>query len=824
MLLSYNWLKQYVDLPDSLSPEELALKLTMSTVEVEGIERQAGQLENIVVAEIKELKKHPNADKLQVCIVNDGKEKARVVCGGSNLKKGMKVAWGKIGAKVKWHGEGELVELKEAEIRGQSSAGMICQSTEIGLESFFPLKSESEILDLTEELEKLEIRNWKLGDSLASVLELDDVVYDIDNKSMTHRPDLWGHYGMAREVAALYGKKIASYNPPAIKESENIKLEIDVKDRELCPRYMGVVIDGVKVAPSPEWLQKRLMAVGLRPINNIVDITNYILYDLGQPMHAFDGNRMSDVGDRISVVVRRAKNGEKFTTLDEKEHELTSDMLVIADKERAVALAGIMGGLNSEISDETTTIVFESANFDATSVRRTATKLGVRTDSSARFEKSLDPQNAELALRRAVQLTLELCPEAKVVSKLTDEGKWKSSQPEIELTFDFLNKKIGMEIEKKKIVDILTRLGFGVVNKKEALKVTVPTWRATKDISIPEDLVEEIARIYGYDNITTSLPDFPVTPPLVNELRGLERKLKNVLAFEFGFTESYNYSFVAPDWLEKMGIDTEHHIELDNPIAKDRPLLRRSLLPNLLDNVEKNLHRADKLKLFEIGKIFDIEEPGEKVDRQGEELLPRQDVMFGGVYTEKNVDQPFYELSAGLLGTLERLGFAASLKAKGDVMEKYFHPGRCAEVLIGNEEVGIMFELQPAVQKKLGIAERVAMFELNVNRLLELYKEKTSYKKLAQYPAMERDIAFVVGKSVQQADIVAKLNEVDDLIVNVELFDVYEGKNVAVGKKSLAYHIVYRSDEKTLEAAEVDKVHAVVEKVLKKEFGAEIRK
>lgn len=829
MLISFNWLKQYVDLPDSISPEELGLKLTMGVAEVEGVEKQGEALDNIVVAEVKKVEKHPDADKLNVCEVYDGTESFQVVCGGSNVVQGMKVAFGKIGAKVKWHGEGDLIELTKAKIRGVESFGMICASTEIGLAEMYPLGSEKEILDLSS-------INAKAGTPLAKALGLDDAVIEIDNKSLTHRPDLWGHYGMAREVALAYHKKLKEYSPSEIKiqdtrnkQETNIKLQIDVQDTELCPRYMAVALSGIQVAPSPEWLQKRLIAVGLRPINNIVDITNYVMYDLGQPMHAFDvASLHAEEGGlkrgKTQIIVRRAQEGENFSTLDGQEHELTSDMLVIADSEKAVALAGVMGGLNSEISDNTTSIIFESATFDPTNVRRTATKLGIRTDSSARFEKSLDPNNAELALRRAVELTLELCPDAQVVSKVADEKNVKMYQGPIELPLDFLTRKIGKEIELKEVLRILEGLGFEVKQKKDVLFVTIPTWRATKDISIPEDLVEEVARVYGFGNIETELPKFSITPPEKNHLRDLERKVKMYLSQEYGYTESVNYSFVSPQLIQKTGLDISQYIELDNPIAKDRPFLRRSLLPNLFENIEKNSHSYDEQYLFEVGKVFKQEEAGPRESENGDELLPRQDSYFSAVYSAKKDTTPFFEISSVVRGLLESLGVSYEFRDATKLEERYAHPGRSAYIYSGDIQVGLIAELHPAIAQNFGLKDRVAFVEMDLNTILTHLGEPYVYRGVSLYPPVLRDIAFVVGKNVEHAKIVELIKQVDPLVRDVELFDVYQGDKLGEDKKSMAYHVTYLSKEKTLEAKEIDQVHQKIVQKLADGFDAEVRK
>jgi len=810
MKVSLNWLKQYVKLPESISADEFALKLTMSTVEVEEVEKQGEHLENIVLGEITKVEAHPDADKLKVCTVSDAQENFQVVCGGINVAEKMKVAFAKVGSKVRWHGEGELVELAKAKIRGVESYGMICASDEIGLGEMFPSKEHAEILDLSKV-------KAKVGTPLAKALDLSDVILDIDNKSMTHRPDLWGHFGMAREVAAIFHKDLAEYNPAKIKETKGVSLNVKVEDTKLCPRYQAVVVDGIEVVESPAWLKQRLVSVGLRPINNIVDITNYIMYDLGQPMHAFDKSKVLET----NIFVRKAKDGEEFKALDGSEHELNSEMLVIADNEKVLALAGVMGGKNSEVTNETKTIIFESANFEATTVRRAAQKLALRSDSSARFEKSLDPNNTDLALRRAVELTLELCPNAKVVSKVVDEKSFHVNQGPIEMTLEFLERKIGQKIETKEVIKILVSLGFEVIEKKNILSVKIPTWRATKDISIAEDLVEEISRIYGFGNIAVSLPSFTIAPPEKNKLKILQRRLSNVLINKNGYNETLTYSFVSPNILQKLNFNLSDYIELDNPIAKDRPYLRRSILPNLLESLEKNIHEVNEVCLFEVGKVFKKEEPGVRISEKSDELLPRQDTMLGVVFASKKEKIPFYEMSQVVIDLFAELNLEYSLQENSEI--NLLHPARNAKVLVNDVEVGFVGELHPALQNNLGIESRTSVLELNLDKLLNVWVEKDNYKRLSQYPAVLRDVALLVDKKNSNLELLNTIKAVSDLIIEVELFDVFESDKIGKDKKSMAYHITYQSNEKTLATEEVEKIHGTVLEKLKKSFGAEVR-
>jgi phenylalanyl-tRNA synthetase beta chain len=590
MLISRNWLKKYVKLADTASANDIASKLTESTVEVEGYEDKGKSLENVVVGKVVQVEKHPQADKLVVCNVDIGSERVVIVCGGSNVVKGMLVAVAKVGALVAWHGEGDLVRLKPTEIRGIESHGMICSSDEIGLAELFPKKQEKEILDLT-------FLKIKPGVPVAVALGLQDIIFEIDNKSLSNRPDLWGHYGIAREVAALYAREVLPYTTKEIKEGKEEYLKVKVQEQQWCSRYSAIIIDGITITDSPEWLKKSLLAVGIQPINNIVDITNFIMLDIGQPMHAFDASSLASA----AIVVRKAFDQEKFTTLDGKEYVLNTDMLVVADEHKPLALAGVMGGLDSAIKPGTTKVIFESACFNAGMVRKTSTLLGLRTDASMRFEKNLDPTMCEIALKKAVELVVTTCVGARVVSKVVDVYPKPLRQPVFKIEHAMFAKKIGVDIPLKTIQVILKRLGFTVEEKNKLLSITVPTWRATKDISLAEDIVEEIVRMYGYQAIPGVLPSLPMMPPQENRLRSLEHRVRDSAVVGENYTEVYNYSFVSQDQIHALQDDQTLYLELDNPLSKEKPYLRRNVLISLLDTVEKN-SVEEELRLFEIGK------------------------------------------------------------------------------------------------------------------------------------------------------------------------------------------------------------------------------
>lgn len=826
MMISFSWLKKYVKLPDSITPEEVADKLKMSTVEVESVKNAGAVLANVVVGKVITAEKHPNADRLKVCEVDVGNERIKIVCGGSNVTAGMLAVVAKNGAKVKWHGEGELVELKPTTIRGVESNGMICGSDEVGLVEMFPKKDEKEIVDLT-------ALNLKPGRPLAEALGLNDAVLEIDNKSLSNRPDLWGHYGLAREVAVLTNREVEKYETKEVKPGKEIKIKIDIEDTKLCPRYMAVAISGVKVSESPEWLKQKLVAVGLRPINNIVDITNYVMFDLGQPMHAFDAQELTGQKEvkKVKITLRRAQENEPFVTLDGKERTLDTGMLIIEGQDGKPALIpGVMGGLHSGINENTTTVVFESANFEPSLIRKTSTKLGLRTDSSARFEKSLDPNWCPLAMAKAVELTLELCPGAKVVSNIADEKHFRLNTGPLEIPVKFFMQKIGLEIPVKTIVTTLTRLGFEIKEKKNSLVVKFPTWRATKDVSIAEDLVEEVVRIFGYDNIPALLPTFPITPPEKNILRDLENKVAGKLVKELGYTEVYNYSFVSASQIATLGEDQAKFIELDNPLSKEKPFLRRHLLSNLLENIVNNSADRDEVKIFEIGKVFRSELAGVRTEAKSDELLPRQDTYFTSVYTNKKNSVPFWESKRVIESLAGALGCDFTVKApslENSVSKKpYRHSARNAAVFLQNEYVGAIYEMHPMVMSRLGLDQRVSVAQINLTKLSEIAKDTAvgaTYVSVPAYPEVSRDLAFLVKNEVTHAELSAAILKADQLMKQAELFDVFAGKNISAGYKSMAYHLKLGSAERTLNTEEVDKAIKKISDLLKKQFGAEIR-
>jgi len=803
MYISKNWLKDHVSGLDSLGAKELGLKMTMAMAEVEGYVDQKKSLEGVVVGEILEIKKHPNADKLKLAIIDIASKKLSIVCGAPNIAKGQKVPVALVGATLP-----NGMKIEKAKVRGENSEGMLCAEDELGLGS-----DHSGILILDPKL--------KVGEPLSRALGLDDIVYEIDNKSLTHRPDLWSHYGVARELAAILDEKIKTYQPKV--KAGNQKLNIEIKDYALCPRYMGIVIEGIEIASSPDWLKQRVEAVGMRSINNIVDITNYVMMEIGQPLHAFDYEKLE--GHRI--VVRKANPGEKIKTLDEENRKLDTDMLVIADAQKPVAIAGVMGGANTEIDTSTEKIIIESANFDHVSIRKTSQKLGLRTEASIRFEKSLDPNIAELGIKKAIELIMQLCPDAKVVSRLEDVKKFKLKQGPINVLYDFINNRIGQEIEPKKIAKILTSLGFAVKSNKNGIEVTVPTWRATKDVSIAEDIVEEVARIYGYDNLQVQMPVITMERPVISKQRELERKTKNLLAYGFDMNEVYNYSFNSAKQLKNLGLNPNDHVKIANPLSQETEYLRISLIPNLLENMVLNNRFFNDIALFEIGSTYLKQEKGQRISDQKDGYLPQQDIMLAVVYQKKGNKDPFYEVKNIAEVFLKRLHLDYKIEDMKvlDNYNTFCKKSRTIKIMNNKTSLGYLAELGDGLYNKLDLDEKIAFFEFNLSKITELYSDQIQFKQIPKFPSIELDVSMIINQKILWQEVKELVSSVEkELIKKITIFDVYTGKGIPENRKSIAFRIEYRSDSKTLTMAEVQKIQAKVLTILQDKFGAQIRK
>ena len=804
MLLSLNWLKDFIEIPKNATPEDLALRLSMHTVEVEGLNYQASSFEGVVVGKVLEVTKHPNADRLRVTKVDIKKEILTIVCGAPNVEVGQLVPVATIGAIL----PGDF-EIKESEIRGEKSYGMICAEDELGLGT-----SHEGIMVLG--------KKAKVGQPLSAYLNLDDIILEIDNKSLSNRSDLWGHYGMAREISTFYDTELKSYDSflePSISEGEE-KLEVKVEEKKLCPRYMALSVSGIKVEESPKWLKDRLVAIGLRPISNIVDITNYVMFETGQPLHAFAKDQMK------KIIVRQAKKGEHIETLDGKERELSEDMLVIASPEGPMAVAGVMGGKGSGITDETTEIIIEAANFEAVSIRKTAGKLGLRTDASMRYEKSLDPSLTETGLRRAYALIKTICKDAKASSLITDISSFSLNLGPITLNLNWISDKVGQEIPKKQIINILERLGFTIQDLGDDLEIMVPTWRAAKDISIKEDVLEEIMRIYGYDNIITAAPLISLDPPIILSERVLEKKIKNLLSGALALSETYNYSFVGESQLKKLNLDFNNHLKLVNPISDQQTMLRQSLIISLLSNVKTNQFNYDEIGLFELGRVY-LDTPGifNKVG-EDKERLPYQEKRVAFVLSGKKGN--YFTKAKGFAETIIETIYNNTWETEFVSVEDfpaYSDSKKSVRVRVNNHDLGLVTTVNSEVSSKYGLKNETVLVELNFAELLALFSvcQELKYEAVPKYPAISRDLAFVVDSGILYNDLRREIKSFNDLITKVELFDSYQGDKLGEDRKSLAFHIIYQSSERTLRAEEIDQIQADLFAKLEEKFGAQIR-
>ena len=803
MLLSLDWLKEFVKLPRTLAPQDLAAKLTYHTVEVEKISNQADQYRQVVVGKILKVEKHPNADRLQLAQVSIGAKELSIVCGAPNIEAGQLVPVALIGAQLP---NGAVIQA--AEVRGIKSQGMLCAPDELGLGS-----DHSGILILG--------KNAKVGEPLAKFLGLNQVVLEVDNKSLSNRPDLWSHQGMARELAAIYNEKFTPFaaNKKIIsKVGGKDKLEVKIENFELCPRYMAVVIEGIRIEPSPEWLQKRLVAIGARPINNLVDITNYVMFELGQPLHAFDRALVD------KIVVRPAKDGEMIETLDGEKRTLDKERLVIADSKKPLAIAGVMGGATSEISAETTAVIIEAANFNFASIRKTSQKLVLRTESSMRFEKGLDRESAEAGLLRAIELIKKLCPQARIAGELIDHQATKPETKQLELNLLWLEHLLGINLKPSRISQILNSLGFVVKEKEKGLSVTVPSWRATRDIEGVEDLAEEVARIYGYDNISSSLPLVQMKPPEQMAEGQLIRKIKILLAGGAAMTEVYNYSFVGEEQLKKLLIDSKTHLALANPLASNQTLLRQSLAPNLLENIKTNQPRYSEIALFEVGSVFFSSEGEELKDNSGGGRLPYQEKRLGLVIANDGKSDIFRQLK----GAVEYLfrNFSLSIEWRGSEIAPAWAEGQTsAEIIVGGKMLGTVNLLSAKIAKASGLKKSVAIAEISLPQLSLAINRMAArqFEEFEKYPPLTRDLAFVVDAKILYSDLKKEIAGMSALVSRVEFFDVYQGGKLGAKNKSLAFHIIYQASDRTLTSVEVDELEKGIVKRLEEKFGAKIR-
>ena len=811
MKVSLNWIRDYVQLPADADLKRLAYDLTMSTVEVEDAVELAKQFEHMAVGVINAVEQHPNADKLKVCKTDIGGEVKDIVCGGTNLRAGMKVAVALPGAMCRWHGEGEPVEIKQSKLRGVESYGMICGAAEIGLADLFPTKEEAHILDLSD-------FDAPAGTPLADALDLNDIILEIDNKSMTNRPDLWGHYGIAREIAALYDLPMKEF-PHFDRGVENTAgFRVTVEDTERCPRYLSAQIEGLSVKPAPYEMQSRIWRVGMRPINALVDITNYVMLATGQPTHAFDSDHIAG-----HIIVRRAGEGEKLLLLNGKELALTADDLVIADDAGVVGLAGVMGGAKDSILPETDKVILEVANFDAKGIRRTALRYDNRTEASARYEKAIDPERCDQAFDLSMQLLSQLYPEMKVTG-LVDEYPTHLKQAEIDVALSWLERRLGKRLLPEEIRHKLELLGYTVSFEGDNMHLVVPTWRSTGDVSIQADIMEEVARMYGYENFEAE----PITTTFdgaINQLdKDLERRIKEYLAIRCGMQEIFTYPWMDEQFVNAVLQSTEGILSLSTPPSPAERFVRSSLLPNLCKAVVKNERYFNDFAIFETAQVFRDENYTAPYDAR--EKLPSQRKNVAGAFasTDKDITALFRRVK-GVVEMMARYVHMETLTFRQEEKPIWADNVVWLNIYRGEEKVGDLALLAKKVSMACGIKNlNVMLFQLDQDSLVPLKSRTNTFTHIAEYPMTDYDISLLLDGSVQWKDVVQTVSGIkSELLHGVSFVDEYRGKQVPAGKKSLTLRLSIGSKEKTLTSAEIEEVAAGVLRKIAKRFGAELR-
>jgi len=800
MKISINWLNQYV--PVDIPATELADKLTMAGLEVEGVSERFQYLDSVVVGKIMEVQPHPNADKLSLCQVNIGEQTITVVCGAPNAKAGMKTPCALPGAVLP-----NGFAIKKNTIRGEASEGMLCSDAELELGL-----DKSGLMVLRDELTE--------GVPLNTALNLSDTIFEID--LTPNRPDCLSFVGIAREIATMVNQPASR---PEIKLPETSGriddfTSVTIKDPDLCPRYAARLITNISVAPSPFWLQDRLLSIGLKPINNIVDITNFVMMELGQPLHAFDFDQLAE----NRIIVRAARHNELFKTLDDKERRMTDDTLMICDGEKPVAVAGVMGGMNSEIKKNTTRVLLESAYFNPISIRKTAKRLALNTDAAHRFERGVDPEGTVTALDRAAQLIAKI-GNGHLVGGLIDAHPSPSSVQSISLSVSKTNRHLGTDLNQSEITDYLQSVKFDVeIKDADTLSVLAPSFRV--DVSRPEDLMEEVARLWGYNNIKTTFPKISGVTNLPNQSIKTKNIIQDMMA-GYGFSESITYSFIAKDACDRLNLveNDERRLMLDilNPISEDQAVMRTSLIPGLLEAMNRNLsHQIKNLKIFELGKIF---------ISNGQAQQPTETEMLAGLWTgtrfnttwhDKPVSCDFYDLKGVLEDffhyfKMDRISFPKM----EDALCRYTKAGHTAKILFDGNPFGLIGEVDTTVLNNFNIKQPAFIFELNINTFISNLKETKMFVPIPKFPFTDRDITLIVDNHVQAGDIMEKIKLFQEkLMEDICVLDVYSGKPIPVGKKSISLRIVYRSFTETLSDQQVNLVHQQLTDRIIQKFNA----
>ena len=798
MLISLNWLKQYIDL-EGKEVGELEKALTMIGQEVEKIEIKGDNLDNVVVGHLIEVKKHPNADSLTLCKVDNGKEILQIVCGATNHKTGDKAALAQVGAKLR-----EDFTIKKGKIRGEESNGMLCSEDELGIGS-----DKDGIIILPEDA--------PVGTPLKEYLGINDTVFELE--ITPNRPDCLSHIGIARELAAYYGKEL-KYPETSInkevqeKTSDNIKVKIE--DRNLSRRYVTRILKDVTVKESPKWLKERIEAVGLRSINNIVDVSNFILMEMNHPNHVFDLDKI----EGNEIIVKTANKGDVLVTLDDQERKLENGDIIIADSKKILAVGGVMGGFDSQVTDSTKNVLLEVAHFNPQNVRKTSRRLTLFSDSSYRFERGIDVENAVNVINRLANLIQEVAG-GEILSGYAEQYPVPHENRTTGLNLERLHRFVGKVIPKKEVIKILEGLEIKVVDKGENLELTAPSYRG--DLELEQDYFEEVIRMYGFDNIENVLPKVNINENSTLDTTKLTDTVKNIAA-STGLKEVINYSFIPKDGLEKIKftrVQGDKLIDISNPITEDFVTMRPTLLYSLIKNAKENINRnVSDIRFFEVSRTF------EKAEELAKEEIKLGIILAGEkdktLWNPKPVPYDFYDLKGIVEEIFSKLKFKNYSIKRSTQTE--FHPGRSADIFVGNECVGSFGEIHPDVLENFDLNRKsVLVGEFNIDLIKKYIRKPFTYQGPVKYPAVPRDIALVMNENVLVGDVLKTVEKIDKKVEKVELFDIYRGLGVEPGKKSVAISVLLRDNSKTLEEKEINDIMEKILNKVKKDYMAELR-
>lgn len=788
MFISINWIKDFVDL-DGIDIENLIYKFTMSTAEVEGIIKHGQDVENVIVAQILSVENVENSKKLHKLMVDTGKEKLQVICGAPNVRVNAKVAFAQVGSIVGGQ------KIGQATLAGQISNGMCLSEKELGISD-----DHSGIIILDDDV--------KLGEDIKNIIPVDDIIYEVDNKSLTNRPDLWGHYGIAREIATITGRKLKPLEVEDLemyKDLEELKINVEKQDPDqLCLRYSALRVENVNKKQASWKMKVRLFYCGMRSINLLADMTNYIMLEIGQPMHAFDNRMVS------SINVQTLKEDVKFTTLDGQERALEKGTLMIENDKEPVAIAGVMGGIASEIKEDTTTLFLESANFSAVQIRKTASKLDLRTDAAAHYEKTLDPELTKIAIARFIKVLREEDNGIKVTSRFSDCYVKKYPHIVITIDKDYIDRSIGKELSMDEITTTLKNLEFGLIVDGNTLTIDVPSFRATKDISQKADIIEEIARIHGYDNIEPTTSMWKVSPVQMDSSRELEYSSKELLATKYGMNEIHSYVWYDTQANQELGIEVKDNIKIVNGIVRLDNTLRREMAPTILYAINKNAKYMNECRVFEIGRTFDY-------NFDGKDVLENKVLAMGIASTKESEKELCYEAKS-VVDSIVMINKNLNVEYKNieNVENNWMHPVNSFEILVNSVSLGYISVVHPKIKDNINSKLNIVVSEIRIDLLSQIAKKEISYKETTKYQTVNFDLSLIVNEDTKYGEIEQIIKSSDmKYLIDYALIDIYENKEKLLGKKTITVRFTIGSYENTLTKEQIDDERDIILSALK---------